>query len=152
MNKICLALLMSSAQAVSLESIPAGSLMQNNPYHWRKAWPEGAIDNSDGDADVLETFNKPEEEKEKKKDKKETYPWTLDEDVIATEKSIKTAEEITKATLNEKATKNGGLDMISVYDNTKRVFESGLPYGATWNDSRFGQNLKAVAATADPIA
>ena len=152
MNKICLALLMSSAQAVSLESIPAGSLMQNNPSHWRKVWPEGAIDNSDGDADVLDTFNKPEEEKEKKKDKKETYPWTLDEDVIATEKSIKTAEEITKATLNEKATKNGGLDMISVYDNTKRVFESGLPYGATWNDSRFGQNLKAVAATADPIA
>ena len=138
MNKFCLALLISSAQAVTLESIPAGTLMQNNPSHWRKVWPEGITDNGDEDAEVLETFLKPEEDKKKKKDKKETYPWTLDEDVIATQKSIGTAEEITKSKLTEPATKNGGLDMINVYDNTKRVFESGLPYGATWIDPRFG--------------
>ena len=152
MNKFCIALLISSTHAVALESIPASTLMQNNPSHWRKNWPEGIVDNADGDAEVLETFLKPEEEEEKKKDKKERYDYTIDEDVIATDKSIKTAEEITGAKLTEPATKNGGLDMINVYDNTKRVFESGLPYGATWHDSRFGNNLHAVAATADPIA
>ena len=151
MNKFCVALLISSAQAVSLESIPAGSLMQNNPSHWRKVWPEGITDNADGDAEVLETFLKPEDEKEKKKAKKETYDYTLDEDVIATDKSIATAEGITGAKLTAPATKNGGLDMINVYDNTKRVFESGLPYAATAMDPRFGQNLKAVAIAAAPI-
>lgn len=123
--------------------------MQNNPSHWRKSWPEGIIDNADGDSEVLEMFLKPEDEKEKKKEKKETYPWTLDEDVIATQKSITTAEDITKAVLTEPATKNGGLDMISVYDNTKRVFESGLPYAATARDARFGNNMAAIATVAN---
>ena len=82
---------------------------------------------------------KPEDEKEKKKPKKETYPWTYDEDVLATDASLKTAEKITNATLSDGATKNGGLDMINVYDNQKVVFESGLPYGATWKDPRFAQ-------------
>ena len=142
MNKICLALLVSSVSAVSLESIPASTLMQNNPSHWRKSWPEGITDNGDEDAEVLEAFLKPEDEKKKKKEPKETYPWTLDEDVIATQASITTAEKITSKKLNDKATKNGGLDMINVYDNTKVVFESGLPYGATWNDPRFANPLK----------
>ena len=80
---------------------------------------------------------KPEDAKKKKVEPKETYPYTLDEDVIATTKSIETAEKITTKKLGVNATKNGGLDMINVYDNTKVVFESGLPYDATWKDSRF---------------
>jgi hypothetical protein len=32
------------------------------------------------------------------------------------------------------APKNGGLDMINTYDNTKVQFERNLPYGATWGD------------------
>ena len=137
MNKLCVALLVSSASAVTLESIPAGTLMQNNPSHWRKTWPEGIVDNGDEDSSVIEMFLKPVDEKKKKVAKKETYPYTLDEDVISTQKSIETAEGITKKKLSDKATKNGGLDMINVYDNTKVVFESGLPYGATWKDERF---------------
>ena len=137
MNKLCLALLVSSAVAVTLESIPASTLMQNNPSHWKKNWPEGIVDNGDEDAEILNTFLKPVDTKKKKPVGTETYPWTLDEDVIATQKSIETAEKITSKKLSAKATKNGGLDMISVYDNEKVVFESGLPYGATWKDSRF---------------
>ena len=145
MNKICIAVLVSSAQAISVESIPKGTLMQNNPSHWRKVWPEGIVDNGDADAEILEAFLLPEDEKAKKKGKKETFDWTLDDDVIATQKSITTAEGITSQKLNDAATKNGGLDMISVYDNTKRVFESGLPYGATWAD--YNPNMHAHGKT-----
>ena len=138
MNKISFSLLVCATQATlesSLKtngSIPIDSLMQNNPSHWKKVWPEGIVDNGDEDAGVLDAFLYPVDEKLKKKKKAEAYPWAFDEDVISTDKSIATAEEITKAKLNPAATKNGGLDMINVYDNTKVVFESGLPYGATW--------------------
>ena len=104
--------------------------MQEQGEHWRKAWPEGAVDNGDGDADVLDMFLKPEI-KEKKKPKI-TYPYTLDEDVIDTENSIKTAEGLTNATLTKEGVKNGGLDMIFTYDNTRRVFERNTPYGNNW--------------------
>ena len=137
MNKICISLLISSAAAVSLDSIPAESIMQNNPSHWRKAWPEGAVDNGDEDAGVINDFLYPIDEKLAKQEPKETYPWSYDEDVIATQRSIETAAKITGHELSHEATKNGGLDMISVYDNTKTVFESGLPYGATWKDPRY---------------
>ena len=130
MNKFCVALLISSAQAVSLESIPAGSLMQNNPSHWRKVWPEGAIDNADGDSEILDWFNQPEVKTKKKV--KETYPFTLDEDVLDTDASIATAEKITKKKLTKEGVKEKGLDMIFQYDNTKRQFERNTPHGNTW--------------------
>ena len=104
--------------------------MQEQGNHWRKIWPEGAVDNGDGDADVLDWFNKPEIKKEEKK--KITYPYELDEDVIETEKSIGTAEKITKQKLTKEGVKNGGMDMIFTYDNTKRVFERDTPQGNTW--------------------
>ena len=44
----------------------------------------------------------------------------------------KTAETITASELG--TPKNGGLDMIHTYDNTKVQFERNLPYGATWGD------------------
>ena len=45
----------------------------NGVTNWRKPWPQG-IDNADGDAEILEMFNK----SDKKKDNgppKESYPW-----------------------------------------------------------------------------
>ena len=104
--------------------------MQEQGNHWRKIWPEGAIDNGDGDADILDWFNKPEI---KKNDKPTiTYPYTLDEDVIDTMNSINTAQTITKKNLTAEGVKNGGMDMIFTYDNTKRVFERDTPHGNTW--------------------
>ena len=48
-----------SAQAVQLsaQGIDEKELMEGN--HWRKVWPEGNTDNSDGDSDVINTFLKP---------------------------------------------------------------------------------------------
>ena len=33
--------------------IDKDDLMQNNPSHWRKAWPEGDTDNGEGEETVL---------------------------------------------------------------------------------------------------
>ena len=130
MNKLSLVALVASVGAVQLEGIPYPALMQEQPSHWRKVWPEGDTDNSDGDAEVLDRFNK--RTKEDKPEKVETYPWSLDEDVLSTGDSIKSAEKITASEFG--TPKNGGLDMISTYDNTKVQFERNLPYGATWGD------------------
>lgn len=40
---------------------------KGDPYsHWRTTWPEGQVDNSDGDADVIAAFNGPFKKKEAK--------------------------------------------------------------------------------------
>mmetsp|Transcript_19668 Transcript_19668/g.30389 ORF Transcript_19668/g.30389 Transcript_19668/m.30389 type:complete len:129 (-) Transcript_19668:49-435(-) len=122
--------LLGATVALRLNGIDKKELMQEQPSHWRKIWPEGDTDNADGDAEILDWFNHPE--KHGKKKPKITYPWSFDEDVISTQDSISTAEGITNNTLHADAVKDGGLDMINVYDNTKRQFERNLPYGATW--------------------
>ena len=112
--------LMGAATALQLkqQGIDEKELMQAQPSHWRKVWPEGDVDNADGDAEILDWFNHPEH---KKKGKPHiTYPWSLDEDVVSTQDSISTAERITSQKLHSEAVRDGGLDMINVYDNTKR--------------------------------
>ena len=119
-------------QAVQLSAggIPYHALMNEQPSHWRKVWPEGAVDNSDGDAEIIDRFNK--EPPAKPDGPQEKYPWSYDEDVLATKASLKTGEKITGEELGEQ--KHGGLDLINTYDNTKVQFERNLPYGATWGD------------------
>ena len=129
MNKL---ILIASVSAVQLESIPIGVLMQHNPSHWRKVWPEGAVDNADGDAEVINRFLKDEEDD--KKDKKETYPWTISDEVKETQASIQKGLKITGEEMDDAAFKSRGLDMINTYDNKKNVMEQDLPYGATWAD------------------
>ena len=74
--------------------IDKDDLMQNNPSHWRKAWPEGAIDNGQEDVDVLgRQHMKHRSFKEARK--QETYPWAYDEDVIHTGNSLALAENMT---------------------------------------------------------
>ena len=53
--------------------------------HWRKPWPQG-IDNSVNDEDVLNLKGK----KRTAKDKPEvfTYPWTLDSDIVDSQKHL----------------------------------------------------------------
>ena len=138
MKTVILALGLAMTSAIHLHThthrgggaIKKEDLMQENPSHWRKAWPEGDTDNGDGDAEVLDWFNNPE--KKEKKKTKITYPWTLDEDVIDTQESLATSEEITKHKLSNEGVRNGGMDMIDVYDNNKRVFERNTPYGNHW--------------------
>ena len=129
MNKI-IALFIASASAVQLDSIPAGSLMQNNPSHWRKTWPEGQVDNAGGDAEGISMFNsRPKKPQTKGLEK---YPWTFSDEVLETKASMKKAEEITKETWADDASKSRGFDMMHTYDNTHNVMEQDLPYGATW--------------------
>ena len=129
MNKV-IALLIASASAIQLEAIPAGSLMQNNPSHWRKVWPEGITDNADGDAEILARFNKPEEEK--KKGGKETYPWSISDEVKETQASIQKGLKITGEEFSDESATQRGMNMLHTYDNTHNVMEQDLPYGATW--------------------
>ena len=131
MNKV-IALFVASASAVKLDAIPATAIMQNNPSHWRKVWPEGAVDNADGDAEVLDRFTYPEVHHVE--EPKEKYPWSFSDDVVETQSSIKKAEDITKQSFSDEGAHARGMNMISTYDNTKRVFERNLPYGPTWND------------------
>ena len=70
----------------------------NGDTNWRKPWPQG-IDQSDGDAEVLEMFNKPEPTPRAPGEHLEHYPWQYDKDVIDTGKSIDSAESMTNGNL-----------------------------------------------------
>ena len=84
MKYILAAIIASSVQAVKVEGIPKPDIMQEQPSHWRKVWPQGIIDDSTNDADVLDMFNTPLDRKKKKVIPKETYAWTLSDDVKET--------------------------------------------------------------------
>ena len=70
-QNILLALAFGSISAVKLEGPPVYS----SGSHWRKAWPEGQIDNADGDADVISAFNGPYTLKKKGKPAKVFPKW-----------------------------------------------------------------------------
>jgi len=133
------ALIMVSAQAVKLGRHHHNkNLMQMEPLdddaedkmhyynHWRKQWPEG-IDNSEGDADVLNGFSLPK--KVKKEKPKELYPWSYDHDVIATGKSIDTAEGALDGKLSyQSVALDKGKDMFSEKD----YYRASEPTPNTW--------------------
>ena len=109
---LSLGFMVAGSAAMRLDGIPKTSIMQNQPNHWRKPWPEG-VDNADGDAEVMWMFmHRPE----KKAKPVITYPWNYDEDVISTGSSLETAEKLVGKKLTTPA--DGGLGMIFTYDNT----------------------------------
>ena len=89
MKYIFAALMLVSAQAMKLSGVDTDDIRTGN--HWKRKWPEGAIDDGTDDGDVLNRFNVPMSKK-KKPAPKETYPWTYSADVIATGKNIENAE------------------------------------------------------------
>ena len=105
--------LLGVASAISLEGKPNGDTKNN---HWRKVWPEG-VDNADGDAEVINAFSLPKK-KDPHANKRESYPWEYDHDVIGVGKSIKAAESSTgnKLTYESVALKRGR-DMV--FENNK---------------------------------
>merc|ERR1711934_405803 len=139
---LSLGLMAANTAAVKLDGIPKGALMQSQPSHWRKAWPEGDTDNADGDAEVLNMFlNK----KKKEPKPKITYPWNYDEDVVETKNSLETAEGIVGTKLSPGSVKDGGLGMIFTYDNTKVQHERNSPYGPSeYNKMRDGNAALAL--------
>ena len=121
---------LAAAHQLHSHGIDKDAIMQNQPSHWRKQWPQGAIDNSEGDADVLDMFAKPEEKK--KKVETVTYPWRLSDEVLETHESLDTSEKKLGKKLSAETVKDGGMGMIFTYDNTKRQFERNTPHGNHW--------------------
>lgn len=118
--------MVANTGAVQLQGVPKDAIMQAQPSHWRKAWPEGDTDNADGDAEVLDMFM---HKKKKEAKPKITYPWNYDEDVVETGKSLETAEGLVGTKLSPGAVHDGGLGMIFTYDNTKVQWQRNTPYG-----------------------
>ena len=134
MKQVYIALLgVACAHKLNSYGIDKEEIMQNQASHWRKQWPQGAIDNADGDSEVMDMFAQPE--KKTKEHVKETYPWTLADEAITTAESLKTAEGKLGKKLSAESVKDGGMGMIFTYDNTKRVFERNTPQGNTWYDA-----------------
>ena len=65
--------------------IPETSLQQG--AHWRKPWPYG-IDNGDDDEDVLNMGGNGRTKKGRPPPVKYTYPFTIDSDVIDTQRHL----------------------------------------------------------------
>ena len=63
-----------------------------------------------------------------------------------------TSEKLTGKKLSNEGVKQRGMNWIFHYDNTKRVFERNLPYGATWKDWGVGIPGKTSAAVGNPEA
>ena len=140
MKQVLLIVGVVSAYQLASNGIDKDDIMQNQPAHWRKQWPQGAIDNADGDSEVMNMFTLPQE-KEKKKPA-ETYPWSLADEAVETAESLKASEAKIGSKLSAAGVKNGGLDMIFSYDNTKSVFERNTPHGNNWYDNETLKNHK----------
>ena len=128
--KFVLALL-GLSQAVQIKGIPKGDIMQNQPNHWRKIWPQGLTDDGRDDDKILFgwSIREPEEDKRVK-----YAPVVLDSDVITTLDSVKTVEGKLKTQLGDDTLKVRGFNRIDgPYDNLKTVWERNTPYGNDWH-------------------
>ena len=115
---------------LQMEGIDKKELMQNQPSHFRKAWPQGVIDDSTNDDKIMFGWS---DHRKKKPEPKETYPFTLEDDIVASHASLAQAEGKLDHKMSDESAKNGGMDMIFTYDNTKRQFERNTPQGNSWH-------------------
>ena len=81
---------------------------------------------------------------------KETYPWEYDEDVFATQASIKEGEKLTGGKLTDEGAKERSINMIDSYDNNRRVWERNMPYGNQWGVSTVRGRVAAAPVTTSP--
>ena len=80
--------LLSIGEALRVRGIDEEDLMKGNL--WRKNWPEGVTDAAEGDEFVLNMEGFPK--KKKKADGPIRYEWSLDPEVLTTQKTIQDAE------------------------------------------------------------
>ena len=80
--------------------VPGGLSDGRYISNWRKDWPQG-IDNAKNDEDVLNLKGKPR----KQKDKPDvfTYPWTLDADIVDSQKHTEDVEGVLDHTMDKEA-------------------------------------------------
>ena len=80
--------LLSIGAALKARGIDEKEMIEGN--RWRKAWPEGVTDPSDGDDMVLNMEGFPKKKKAGPPNIK--YEWTIDPEVLSTEKSLADTE------------------------------------------------------------
>ena len=107
-----IALLIAAASALTLRGIEKEELMQEQPSHWRKNWPEGDTDRGENDEDTINLAGPGRKGPPKPKEAPEKYPWTLDEDVVSTTASIQVAEDNIKGKLSDKAVRDRGMSFV----------------------------------------
>ena len=78
------------ADSLFIGGIDKDDLMQNQKSHWKKPWPQGDTDDGTNDEDVL---NMTWDDKKKKKKDKLTYPWTLDSEIVDSQKHLEDIEK-----------------------------------------------------------
>ena len=102
------------ASAVLLQrGISKSSLMQNQGAHWRKNWPEGAIDNGDDDSDVMNIGGNGRTMVKRDPPKKYVAKeWSLDEDVVHTKSSLNLAEQATGAEMTPETVHDRGMTVL----------------------------------------
>eukprot|EP00356_Strombidium_inclinatum_P010055 CAMPEP_0170493254 /NCGR_PEP_ID=MMETSP0208-20121228/13604_1 /TAXON_ID=197538 /ORGANISM="Strombidium inclinatum, Strain S3" /LENGTH=93 /DNA_ID=CAMNT_0010769153 /DNA_START=1 /DNA_END=282 /DNA_ORIENTATION=+ len=71
--KVALLAALGLVSAVRLNGIDEKTLMEG--AHWRKLWPEGAVDNSDDDAPVIAEYNHRKKEAKKEPAPHVWYPY-----------------------------------------------------------------------------
>ena len=94
--------------------IDKDDLMQNQKSHWRKLWPQGDTDTGEDDENVLNLAGKPR--KAKKKPDVYTYPWTLDADIVDSQKHLKDSETVNKREFGVEGYQDRGLGILNSGD------------------------------------
>ena len=123
-NLAVLAIVSTSANASLLRQSPIDSLyiggidkddlMQNQKPHWQKQWPEGDTDNGENDECILDIKACLGDGKKKKKDGPLRYPWTLDSDIVDSQKHLGDVEA-----------KQGAFSVEGYQDRGLKILNSG---------------------------
>ena len=91
-NLVVLAIVSTGANASLLQQKVGGidkdDLMQNQKPHWQKKWPEGDTDNGEEDECILDIKACLGDYKKKKDKGPLRYPWTLDSDIVDSQKHL----------------------------------------------------------------
>ena len=80
--------------------VPGGHSDGRYTSKWRFEWPQGVTDNAKNDEDVLNL--KGHGRKKKKEKDVYTYPWTLDSDIVDSQKHLSDVEGILEKPLDLK--------------------------------------------------
>ena len=91
--------------------VPGGLSDSRYISHWRKDWPEGVTDASQNDEDVLHLKGKGRKYKEPKD--KITYPWTLDSDIIDSQRHLEDVQGKLEHTMDERVYRDRGYAVLN---------------------------------------
>ena len=102
--------------ALSAMGIDKADLMQEQGAHWRKAWPEGAIDNGHEDDAIMNLGRNGKKKIKREVNKYVPKEWTLDSDVVDTQKHLDDIEAEFKEPLSVKGYQDRGYAILNSGD------------------------------------